>query len=83
MEKVLLVIAGLLLFLYGKRKIKKVFRAIGKYVPPMVPSTQAQMPSETQPVVQPQKPRLVDQMKRTAEDRPDEIARVIRTIMTE
>lgn len=82
-KKVLLVIAGLLIFLYGKKKIKKVFSAIGKYVPPMVPSTQAQMQQETQAVVQPQKSRLVDQMKKTAEDRPDELARVIRTIMTE
>ena len=82
-KKVLLVIAGLLIFLYGKKKIKKLFRAIREYVPAMVPQSQTQMQSETQAVVQPQKPRLVDQMKKTAEDRPDEIARVIRTIMTE
>jgi len=82
-KKVLMVVAGLLLFLYGKKKVKKMASAIGKYVPPFsnVPSIPRQ--PEQQAVVQPQKARLVDQMKKTAEDRPDEIARVIRTIMTE
>ena len=82
-KKVLMVIVGLLLFLYGKKKIKKVIIAIGKYVPPLPPPPPPPIPPEPNIVIQPQKPRLVDQMRKTAEERPDEIARVIRTIMTE
>jgi flagellar M-ring protein FliF len=82
-KKVLLVIAGLLIFLYGKRKIKKIAKAIKNYVPPLPSPPQSAQQAEAPAVMQPQKSRLVDQMKKTAEERPDEIARVIRTIMTE
>lgn len=73
----------LLLFLYGKKKAKRIFGAIKQYVPPLPPPPPPPISPEQQVVVQPQKPRLVDQMKKTAEEKPDEIARVIRTIMTE
>jgi flagellar M-ring protein FliF len=82
-KKVLMVVAGLLLFLYARRKFKKMASAVARYVPPLPPPPSPPQPPEPQTVAQPQKARLVDQMKRTAEDRPDEIARVIRTIMTE
>jgi hypothetical protein len=82
-QKVGLGLLLLLLFLYGKKKTKKMFGAIKKYVPPLPPPPPPPPSPEQQVVVQPQKPRLVDQMKKTAEEKPDEIARVIRTIMTE
>ncbi|MBU1318035.1 MAG: flagellar M-ring protein FliF [candidate division Zixibacteria bacterium] len=82
-KKVLMLLAAVFLFFYGKKKIKKLFAAFVQYVPPM-PKINPMTPQQESPVsVQPQKMRLVDQMKKTAEDRPDEIAKVIRTIMTD
>jgi flagellar M-ring protein FliF len=82
-KKVLMVIAGIFVFFYAKRKIKKAFVAVGKYIPPLPPPPPPPAVQEPPIVIQPQRSRLVDQMRKTAEDRPDEIARVIRTIMTE
>jgi len=82
-KKILMVLAGIFIFFYGKKKVKKMVKAVGQYMPPLPPPPPP--PTQPEPVVQvqPQKARLVDQMKKTAEDKPDEIARVIRTIMTE
>ncbi len=82
-KKVLMVIGGILLFLYGKKKVKKTLKAFFKYMPSLPTPAPPPPPEEAAPVLQPQKARLVDQMKKTAEEKPDEIARVIRTIMTE
>ncbi len=80
-KKILMLIAGFLLLLYLRKKAKALVAAIKKYVPPL-PAPPQRAP-EPDVALQPQKSRLVDQMKKTAEERPDEIARVIRTIMTE
>jgi flagellar M-ring protein FliF len=83
-KKVLMVLGGIFLFFYGKKKLKKVGKAIIQYMPPLPPPPAPPPPPPEPPVVvQPQRTRLVDQMKKAAEDKPDEIARVIRTMMTE
>lgn len=84
---------GLLLvfvFLYAKKRAKKLFAALATLMPP----AKAQVTQvEIEPVVEEEpakaiipkqrKPRLVDQMQETAKERPDEIARVIKTLMIE
>jgi len=82
-KKVLMLLAAVLLFFYGKKKVKKLFAAFVQYVPPLPKVNPISPQQEATVSVQPQKQRLVDQMKKTAEDRPDEIAKVIRTIMTD
>jgi flagellar biosynthesis/type III secretory pathway M-ring protein FliF/YscJ len=82
------------LFLYLKKKAKKLLKALGKLMPaprPVVSQSRTQdmeMNSEeeeyTPPVVQEKrKPRLVDEMQKTAKGQPEEIARVIKTMMVE
>jgi flagellar M-ring protein FliF len=79
-KKVGLVLLAGLAFFYVKRKLKKIFVAIAKYVPPPPPA--APLPEET--IQQkPQKPKLIDTMKVQTKGKPDEIAKVIRTIMAE
>ena len=79
-KKVVYLLLAVVGFLYVKRLVKKVFKAIAKYAPPM--PTAAPMPEET--IQQkPQKPKLIDTMKAQTKGKPDEIAKVIRTIMAE
>jgi len=92
-RKVGLVLLILLALLYVKRKSKKLFKALSNLMPPprpyVEPSPQNMMPlmaeeEEVRPVMpEKRKPTLVDQMQKTAKDQPDEIAKVIRTIMSE
>ena len=86
---VLLIIFGLL---YFRKKSGKLFKALAGLMPPPRPAP-APMPEpmtrsvadEGVPPIQPEtrKPTLVDQMQKTAKDQPDEIAKVIRTIMAD
>lgn len=93
-KKVGLVLLILLAALYLKRKSGKLFGALGHLMPPARPQMEpmAQMATMAQGIeeeevraVVPEKrrPTLVDQMQKTAKDQPDEIAKVIRTIMSE
>lgn len=86
---VLLVIVGLL---YMRKKARRLFQSLGSLMPPRrAPATAPasteslvdEIPDEDVMPIQPEarKPRLVDQMQKTAKDRPDEIARVIKTLM--
>ncbi len=79
-KKVGLVLLAIVGFLYTKKKLKKVFVAIAKYVPPPPP---AAPPQEETIQQKPQKPKLIDTMKVQTKGKPDEIAKVIRTIMAE
>lgn len=84
--------------LYFKRKSKKLFGALSKIVPSVAPSTRVvervieRSGDNNQPLEQPsaapamaeiREPRLVDKMQTTAKDKPEEIAKVIKTIMAE
>jgi flagellar M-ring protein FliF len=81
-----LLIAFLLLYL--KKKSKKLFAAMATLMPPPPPARPkaAAIPVEEEEIeVLPEtrKPRLVDKMQETAKKEPEEIAKVIKTMMIE
>lgn len=69
-------------FFYVKKRVKRVFSAIAKYVPPPPPPPRLSA-AEQEIVQQPQKPKLIDTMKSQAQGKHDEIAKVIKTMMSE
>lgn len=73
----LLLIVG---FFYVKKKLKKVMSTVAKYVPPPPPlRTLAEQEIEQLP----QKPKLIDTMRAQAHGKNEEIAKVIKTMMSE
>jgi flagellar M-ring protein FliF len=88
-KKVGIVLLVLLALLYLKRKSKKLFAALGRILPPPGPArayrSEPGMPADEEPqvIVAARRPRLVDQMKATAKEKPEEIAKVIKTMMIE
>lgn len=93
-KKVGYVLGILFLIFYMKKKAGKLFAALGKLMPPPVPpaaqgggedAVRPMTPHKAGPVepLPPREPKLVDQMRETAKSDPDEIAKVIRTMMTE
>lgn len=93
-KKVGLVLLGLIGLLYLKRKSKKLFEALSGLMPPPRPrqtQTASQMADESfeeedhlEPIrPEKRKPRLVDHMQQTAKEQPDEVAKVIKTMMIE
>ncbi len=95
-KKIGLALLAIIAFLYLRKKSKKLFTAIGKAMPAPMPQTTVRATShatggqtiedeEDVPPIVPEKrkPRLVDHMQKTAKDRPDEIAKVIKTMMIE
>ncbi|RKX24958.1 MAG: flagellar M-ring protein FliF [Candidatus Zixiibacteriota bacterium] len=90
-RKIGMVLLALFGFFYLKKKSKKLFGALAKLAPPAPrPVTAApevaSLAEEEAPVVieaEKRKPRLVDQMQKTAQERPEEIAKVIKTMMVE
>ncbi|MFH1374451.1 MAG: flagellar basal-body MS-ring/collar protein FliF [bacterium] len=75
---------------YLKKKSKKLFGALSQLLPPSRPVAKTMAP-EPEPEPEPlprivpgnRKPRLVDEMQKTAEKDPEEITRVIKTMMSE
>jgi len=95
-KKIGLVLLALLGLFILKKKSKKLFTALGALMPAPRPapapaimeahsSDQESEPEEEYQPIRPEKrkPRLVDHMQKTAKDRPDEIAKVIKTMMIE
>jgi flagellar M-ring protein FliF len=90
-KKVGIVLLVLLALFYLKRKIGKLMSSLGSLVPPrQVAAALPAMEQEVQeqpemPPIEPEKrkPRLIDHMQKQAQDRPDEIAKVIKTLMIE
>ncbi len=91
-KKIGLVVLAILALLYFKKKSKNLFANLSRLMParPAAPPqpepiTAEEAEEELVPPIQPEKrkPRLVDQMQKTAKDRPDEIAKVIKTMMIE
>ena len=88
--KVGLALLAILALLYFRKKARKLFQTLAALMPPRrmpapAPAAEAFVQGEGEEVepifVEKRKPRLVDQMQKTAKDRPDEIARVIKTLM--
>ncbi|HSH00504.1 MAG TPA: hypothetical protein VLB27_10660, partial [candidate division Zixibacteria bacterium] len=79
-----LIAVGLLWF---RKQARALFRSLKAILPPpppkMEPSKMAQAIVDELPRVVPErrKPKLLDQMQETAKDRPDELAKVIKTMM--
>lgn len=77
------------LLLYMKKKSKKLFGALSTLMPPPAPTRPkavAPEPVEEEPIEilpEKRKPRLVDKMQETAKKEPEEIAKVIKTMMIE
>ncbi len=80
------------LFLYAKKKSKKLFGALGKLVPEARPRPASGAPKVKEEIeeeeeifieAEKRKPRLVDKMQETAKEQPEEIARVIKTMMVD
>lgn len=91
-SKIGLVMLAILAFLYLKKKSHKLFAAVGSLMPPARPVAQTSHEPEPMPIeeeaitpIAPErrKPRLTDQMQVTAKERPEEIAKVIKTMMVE
>jgi flagellar M-ring protein FliF len=94
-KKVIWVIVGLLAFLYLRKKLKKLFSSLGGIMPQAMPAKPRvnatggyQLPPEAEeefpPIIpESRKPKLVDQMQAAVKGRPEEIAKVIRTMMIE
>jgi len=88
--KVLKVAALVVAFLFLRKMWKKIVAAIKAWVPPPPPppkSVVAIQKIEDEPAepIEPEKrkPKLTDQMSEVAKERPEEIAKVIRTMMIE
>ena len=93
-QKVGTVLLFVFLFFFVKKRVKKFFEVFGKFTIPSQPArvvstgaTQAapikQVP-EVQPMVaEKREPTLIDQMQETAKGEPEEIAKVIKTIMVD
>jgi flagellar M-ring protein FliF len=89
-KKVGLVLLALLALLYFKSKSKKLFKSLGQIMPAPQQRRDRQaevlraVEDEIEPIVmEKRKPRLVDAMQVTAKEKPDEVAKVIKTMMVE
>jgi flagellar M-ring protein FliF len=92
-KKVGVILLVVLAFLYLRKKLKKLFVSLARIIPSAPASvpgsaqgfTSDQGPNIEVPRVEPdkRKPRLIDEMQTTAKSRPDEIAKVIKTMMAE
>ncbi|RKX29919.1 MAG: flagellar M-ring protein FliF [Candidatus Zixiibacteriota bacterium] len=78
------------IFLYVKKKGTKLIATLSKLMPgpPVLQKAKAHQEEEAEEEIQrivpeERKPRLVDEMQKTAKDQPEEIARVIKTMMVE
>ncbi len=79
------------LLFYLKKKSKKLFAALAKLAPPTRPAARLSVTEESSEEESPprrvvpekRKPRLVDEMQEAAKAQPEEIAKVVRTIMNE
>jgi flagellar M-ring protein FliF len=96
-KQVMMWAVGILILLYLRKKIKKFFVGLGKILPPVsksrpvkqtVAPIQESVPEEEEEeeseiILEKRKPKLIDHMQKAAKDEPEEIARVIRTMMVD
>jgi len=94
-KKIGLVLLGILAFLYFRKKAKKLFASLGRILPPAGPAKSSpemnpayaehRIESEEieELVPEKRKPKLLDRMQKTANESPEEFAKVIKTMMVE
>ena len=93
-QKVGTVILFVFLFFFVKKRGKKVFEVLGKFTIPSQPLTVAstasaqaspirQAPEVQTIVTEKREPTLIEQMQETAKGEPEEISKVIKTIMVD
>ncbi len=96
-KKVGMVLLGILAFLYLRKKVKKLFASLGSLVPQQsymrsssgkadaISDETAKAIEDDELQIKPQKraTKLADQMTATAQKRPEEMAKVIKTMMAE
>ncbi|MEZ5359450.1 MAG: flagellar basal-body MS-ring/collar protein FliF [Candidatus Zixiibacteriota bacterium] len=97
-KKVFMILGALILLLYVRKKIRRLFEGIGKILPPMPKVTSAgrdrgvvsegndigiQVEEEPEIEIQRRQPKLVDKMQKVAKEEPEEMAKVIKTLMVE
>ena len=93
-KKVGLLLLAVLAFLFIRKLLKKTFSSLGRVLPPAPTARGPRMPipgysgasgeeeTEILPILpENRKPKLVDQMQNAAKGRPEEIAKVIKTLM--
>lgn len=88
-RKLGIVVLVILAFLYLRKKAKKFFTSLGQIVPvasgtrTVSGSGAGETSERVVPIVEPEKrkPRLLDQMHTVVKDRPEELAKVIKTMM--
>jgi flagellar M-ring protein FliF len=93
-KKVGLLLLAVLAFLFIRKLLKKAFSSLGRVLPPAPTARSPRMPipgysgasgeeeTEILPILpENRKPKLVDQMQNAAKGRPEEIAKVIKTLM--
>ncbi|MDH4156001.1 MAG: flagellar basal-body MS-ring/collar protein FliF [candidate division Zixibacteria bacterium] len=89
-RKIGYVLVVVLLLIYFRKKSKKLFAAVSQLVPsgrPQRPRAEMATAIEDEPVeaivAEKRQPTLVDKMQQTAKGQPEEIAKVIKTMMVE
>jgi flagellar M-ring protein FliF len=80
-KKVGTILLVIVAFFYLKKKLRKVLAAVAKYVPPPPPPPTPAPEAEVEQ--KQQKPKLIDTMKTQAKGKNEEIAKVIKTMMSE
>ena len=95
-QKALIILAIIIGLLWFRKRIKSFFRSLASLMPPVVPQPAVSSTQQSSPIIddteeeeirpiesKKRRPRLLDQMQKTAGDKPEEIARVIKTLMVE
>lgn len=86
------VLLALIALLYFRKKARKLFASLGQILPPPKPTRTEVSPVENEPEedeeIKPlrperRKPKLVERMQETAKEQPEEIAKVIKTLMVD
>ncbi|MCK5127147.1 MAG: flagellar M-ring protein FliF [candidate division Zixibacteria bacterium] len=98
-KKVMMVLGAIILLLYVRKKIRKLFDGLKKIIPPMpaAPSgsasyssggatdddSESALPPIEEIKLEKRQHRLIDSMQKVANEEPDEMAKVIKTLMVE
>ncbi len=97
-KKIMMVLGALILLLYVRKKIRKLFEGIKTIIPPLpkpmagsysngsIQGDEGEAASETEIediVIEKRQAKLIDKMQKVAKEEPDEMAKVIKTLMVD